>query len=100
MNLPALPIIDNEKHFDPVRAGYPCATKALDYSFAMVYFPMAGQDLIVDLSLFPHSLKAAWFDPRNGKTHDIGEFQNQTYTFTSPFSGPDWVLLLDVSKGK
>ncbi len=93
--LPELPPVDNGKHFDPIRAAHPVATRCADGSYGMVYFPLAEQSLRVDLSCLSGRVKAWWFDPRNGKTHDAGEYSNETVTFTSPIAGPDWVLVLD-----
>jgi hypothetical protein len=42
---PTLPA-DNKVHYEPARAAYPCATRADDGSFAMVYFPQAEPDSI------------------------------------------------------
>jgi hypothetical protein len=42
--------------------------------------------------------KARWFDPREGKIIEIGEFENKNFkTFTPPTSGmgQDWILLID-----
>ena len=61
----------------------------------MVYFPQAEQRLQVDLSCLTGSIRAWWYDPRNGKAHPAGEYPNQSMVFTSPIAGPDWVLGLD-----
>jgi len=89
------PAVDNSKHFDPLRAAYPCATRADDGSYGMVYFPMDEQSLRVDLSRLVGRVKAWWYDPRNGRVHAVGEYPNEIVTFTSPIAGPDWVLVLD-----
>ena len=44
------------------------------------------------------TLHAYWYDPRNGKTTEIGNISNQAKKkFTPPSSGygQDWVLVLD-----
>lgn len=91
---PTLPV-DNKVHYVPARAAYPCATRADDGSFAMVYFPQAEQRLRVDLGCFSDKVSASWYDPRNGRTHAAGKFTNERTDFTSPVAGPDWVLVLD-----
>ena len=95
LDLPALPPVDNRKHFDAVRAAHPCATGCADGTYAMVYFPQAEQSLRLDLSCFSGRVKAWWYDPRNGKSHAAGEHPNEIVHFTSPIAGPDWVLVLD-----
>jgi hypothetical protein len=89
------PMSDNSKHFDPLRAVYPCATRCAEGTYAMVYFPQAEQSLRVDLSCLPGRINAWWYDPRNGKAYTAGEYPNEIIYFTSPFAGPDWVLVLD-----
>jgi len=87
--------VDNRKHFDTIRAVHPCATRCAKGTYAMVYFPQAEQSLRVDLSCLLGRVKAWWYDPRNGNFHAMGEYPNEIVTFTSPISGPDWVLVLD-----
>jgi len=70
-------------------------------SHAFVYVPNAGQTIAVDLQkLSGAKLRAAWFDPRTGAEHTIGEFATSgTQAFTTPAARPeiepDWVLVLD-----
>ena len=83
-------------YFDPARASYPVATCSKNpFIYTMIYFPMPEQSLQIDLSFFPEKVKASWFDPRSGEFDFFGEFSNKPSTFTSPNSGPDWVLVLD-----
>lgn len=93
--VPEIPPTDNNIHFDPLRAAHPVATRDSVGTYALVYYPQAEQSLKVDLRCFPGRVKAWWFDPRNGKAHAVGEHPNEIVTFTSPFAGPDWVLVLD-----
>lgn len=74
------------------------AARAEDGSFAMVYSPR-GQAVQVHLDKLkgPHA-KARWYDPRDGKWSDAGEFgATGTRDFTPPSRGQndDWVLVLD-----
>ena len=73
------------------------ATRAADGSYAFIYIPKASQRVEVDLSRLAGPVKAWWYDPRNGKTFEIGEFNPNQHaaTFTSPIAGSDWVLVLD-----
>lgn len=95
LDLPEMPLVDNKQHFNAIRAAYPCATRCANGSYAMVYFPQAEQSLRLDQSCFSGKVKAWWFDPRNGRSHEAGEHGNETVMFTSPIAGPDWVLVLD-----
>jgi len=90
------PPMDKSERFDLLRAAYACATRAEDGCYGMVYFPDAEQSLRVDLSHLSGRIKAWWYDPRNGKAHPAGNYPNKgPMKFTSPFAGPDWVLVLD-----
>ncbi|MCF6244458.1 MAG: DUF4038 domain-containing protein, partial [Sulfurovum sp.] len=84
------------------------ATKGTGY--AMVY-TSHGKDIAVDLrKLSGTKTKAWWYNPRNGNTTEIGEFNNNaTHIFNPPGEpskvpsnvniriqqGNDWVLVLD-----
>lgn len=64
----------------------------------MVYVPTAGQTVTVDTSkLSGTQLKAWWYDPRDGEARALeGSFPvGGNLEFTTPDSGPDWVLVLD-----
>jgi hypothetical protein len=66
--------------------------------YALVYTP-SGAPLELDLDrLALDQVRAAWFDPRTGETHDIGQFEAKgRRTFTPPSataSVQDWVLIV------
>lgn len=86
---------DNDDRLNPLRAAHPAATRDSGGSYGLVYFPLAGQSLRVDLRLLAGPVSAAWFDPRSGASHPIGQFPQEVTAFTSPLGGPDWVLLLN-----
>lgn len=77
------------------------ATRGGDYAFV---YSAAGQPFTVNLGrLRGKQLRAAWFDPRSGKSQVIGIFENVgTRRFTPPSQGrkDDWVLLLDDASRK
>jgi hypothetical protein len=73
---------------------YVAATRAQDSSYAMIYFPCA-QTVELDLSPLAPRLRAWWFDPRSGEAQLLGEYSNGVHSFSSFYSGPDWVLVLD-----
>lgn len=67
--------------------------------YAMVYSP-TGKPFRVNLEkLTGKEVKAAWFDPRSGKTTAVGQFAREgKCEFIPPGEprvGNDWVLLLD-----
>jgi hypothetical protein len=76
------------------------ATRGDDYLFV---YTAAGKPFTIILGkIRGTTLRAYWFDPRNGKTTDIGSISNTgTKNFSPPSTGygQDWVLVLDdVSK--
>ncbi|MBI5952333.1 MAG: hypothetical protein HY865_11810 [Chloroflexi bacterium] len=75
LDVPELPSVDNSKHSDALYAAYPCATRCAKGTYGLVYFLQAEQSLRVDLSCLSGRVKAGWFDPRNGKFHDVVNIQ-------------------------
>ena len=80
---------------------YVVATKGEGYAF--VYFPTGWPAEIVLDRVGASSLKAYWFNPKNGESKLIDTFPGTgTRRFTPPSSGRgnDWILVLDdTSKG-
>lgn len=72
------------------------ATRGADYLFV---YSAAGKAFTVNLGKISGSaLRAAWFDPRNGKVEAAGTVENVgTKLFRPPRTGygQDWVLVLD-----
>ncbi|PWH14278.1 MAG: hypothetical protein DDG60_08330 [Anaerolineae bacterium] len=93
---PPADLTQQDDRVNPLRAAYPVATRDSESRYGLVYFPLAGQSLEVDLRLLAGPVKAQWFDPREGRYHFAGEHPQEIVTFTSPLGGPDWVLVLDV----
>ncbi len=93
---PPPPPANNDDRINPLRAAHAVAARDSGGSYGLVYFPLAGQSLRVDLSRLAGRVSAAWYDPRTGQSHPIGEFAPEAVTFTSPLGGPDWVLTLDM----
>jgi hypothetical protein len=74
------------------------AARAADGSFAIAYLPHGGKIGIHMDKLSGKKVKAHWFDPRNGKWRDIGEFPGTgVHEFEAPSRGErqDWALVLD-----
>lgn len=74
------------------------ATRGSDSSYAFVY-SASGQAFSVDMSkISGGTVRASWYDPRNGASSEIGTFPNTGVRQFSPPSsgyGNDWVLVLD-----
>ena len=78
---------------------YMAITRGGDYLFAYTW---NGSDISIDLEKLDWQVfRASWYDPRNGKTIEIGLFEKDgTGTFDPPggkTSGNDWVLILEKS---
>ena len=74
------------------------ATRGKDYAF--IYSSEGKPFTVVMGKIIGDKVKAAWFDPRSGKTIPSGEADNQgTKKYTPPSSGygNDWVLVIDDS---
>jgi hypothetical protein len=76
------------------------ATRDADGSYALVYVP-SGKPVEVDLEkLSGATLRAWWYDPRDGTSRRIGDMpRSGQREFTPPRGGPDWVLVLDDAAG-
>jgi hypothetical protein len=73
------------------------ATSGRDYEFVYAY---AGKPFVLRLGIIAGtSVRAWWYNPRDGHASLVGEFPNAgTRRFVPPASatdGPDWVLVLD-----
>ncbi len=95
---PPADLAKEDDRINPLRAAHSVATRDSGGSYGLVYFPLAGQSLEVDLRLLAGRVNAQWFDPRDGRFHPAGEHSQEIVTFTSPIGGPDWVLVLDALK--
>lgn len=72
------------------------ATRGKDYAFIYTY---NGQNMKVNMGkITGENVKAAWYNPRDGKTETVGVFPNRaTHEFDPPGevqNGNDWVLVL------
>lgn len=90
---------------DPVPTAVPgagryrfVATRDQDGSYAMVYVPVWRTFKVRMDKISGRTVKAWWFNPRDGRATAIGEFENRgEREFTPPDPGEqlDWVLVLD-----
>jgi hypothetical protein len=74
------------------------AARAEDGSFVIAYLPLGNPVSIHMEKVTGKTVKARWYDPRNGKWHEIGEYPNTGVRgFAPPSQGDrdDWVLVLD-----
>jgi len=76
---------------------YLVATHGKTYAFIYTY---TGRDIEVNMGKIEgKKVKASWYNPRDGKTTEIGTFENTgTISFDPPGEakdGNDWVLVLD-----
>jgi hypothetical protein len=94
---PPLGEVESDR-LNPSRASHPVATCDANGNYALVYFPLAGQTLQIDLSPLRGNIQAQWFNPRNGQCYEARDHSNELTMFTSPIAGPDWVLILDAQK--
>lgn len=85
-------IADNGERYNRVMA-----TRGKDYVFAYTY---TGRNFKVNLGKTGgEKVKAAWYNPRDGKSTEIGAFDNQGIKEFNPpgeaKNGNDWVLVLN-----
>jgi hypothetical protein len=74
------------------------ATRDETGSYALIYLPMAGQIVEVDVRrLNGAHVRAAWFNPSDGGSQPIDDYPTESpLRFTAPAHAPDWVLTLDM----
>ncbi|MCP5118328.1 MAG: DUF4038 domain-containing protein, partial [bacterium] len=74
------------------------ATRAFDGSYAFVYAP-TGRDVEIDLTkLSGTTVKAQWYNPRDGSRTAAAEFAPSGVGEFTPPSDTDWVLVLERSE--
>ncbi len=71
---PPADLTNEDDRLHPLRAAHPVATRDSAGRYGLVYFPLAGQRLRVDLRPLAGRVQACWFDPRIGVSYPIGEF--------------------------
>ncbi|MBL9173065.1 MAG: glycoside hydrolase family 140 protein [Verrucomicrobiales bacterium] len=74
------------------------ATRDSTGSYAMVYAPVGRPFSVRMNAIQGPSVKAWWFNPRDGSAQSIGTFANggeRTFTPPNPGEMEDWVLVLD-----
>ena len=84
---------DPEAGADHVRAA-----RAEDGSFAFVYTPTGRNVAVLMDRINGRSVKAHWYNPRDGLSTEIGTFSGSAVEVFSPPTrgrGNDWILVLD-----
>jgi hypothetical protein len=76
---------------------YLVSTRGKNYAFVYTY---TGRNFKVNMGKIEgKEVKATWFNPRDGKTEEVGTFTNTGVTEFDPPAAPqegnDWVLILD-----
>ncbi len=73
------------------------ATRDAQGRYAMVYVPKKNKAFTINsASMSGSTIKAWWYDCRNGKAVSAGTFAKGGFrNFTTPNKGQDWVLVLD-----
>jgi len=79
------------------RYNYIAATKGIKFA---LFYTYTGRTIDVKMAFLPgRSLRASWYDPRNGRTVKIGVIQNTgVRSFDPPGdekAGNDWVLVVE-----
>ena len=83
---------------NPEGLQYKMAAVSSDGDFMMVYIPFGTKTTVNTSKIKSGKLKAWWFNPRDGGSVSLGDFENtgsKEFTPTSVGRGSDWVLVID-----
>jgi len=83
---------------NPEGVEYKVAAVSKNGDFMMVYLPYGQTTTISIKKLNAKKLRGWWFNPRDGRTISIGDFENsgeKEFKPTSIGRGSDWVLIID-----
>jgi hypothetical protein len=83
---------------NPEGVEYKVAAVSSDNDFMMAYIPYGRKTTVNTSKIKATKLRGWWFNPRDGKTIALGEFDNTGSKEFIPASvgrGSDWVLILD-----
>ncbi|MDN3655080.1 glycoside hydrolase family 140 protein [Ferruginibacter paludis] len=83
---------------NPEGLEYKMAAMSSAEDFMMVYIPYGRKTTVNTSKLAAPKLRGWWFNPRDGYTIALGEFDNtgsKEFTPTSVGRGSDWLLVLD-----
>ena len=73
------------------------ATRDSNGAYLMVYLPTTHPVSVHLTSLSGSTVRGWWYDPRTGQISHSGKLEKPSTpaTFTPPFDGPDWVLVVE-----
>lgn len=77
---------------------YKMGAISADHDFLMVYIPYGKKTTVHLEKLTAAKLRGWWFNPRDGRTVSLGDFDNtgnKVFKATSVGRGSDWVLVID-----
>lgn len=83
---------------NPEGAEYKMAAVSADKDFMMVYIPYGQKTTVSIAKLTSKRIIGWWFNPRDGRTISLGEFDNtgtKEFVPTAVGRGSDWLLILD-----
>ncbi|CAN5413176.1 glycoside hydrolase family 140 protein [soil metagenome] len=83
---------------NPEGIGYAIAAVSSEKDFMMVYIPDGRKTTLHISKLNATKIRGWWFNPRDGYTIPLGDFENKgnkEFIPTSVGRGSDWVLVLD-----
>lgn len=83
---------------NPEGLEYKMAAVSSGKDFMMVYIPYGRKTTIQTSKLTAKRIRGWWFNPRDGHTIDLGDFENtgrKEFVPTSVGRGSDWILVLD-----
>jgi hypothetical protein len=83
---------------NPEGVEYKVAAVSRNNDFLMAYIPYGKKTTINTEKIRAPKLRAWWFNPRDGRSITIGEFENagsKDFTPSSIGRGSDWVLIID-----
>ena len=83
---------------NPEGVEYKVAAVSANNDFMMVYIPYGRKTTIATSKIKSSKLRGWWFNPRDGRTIAIGDFENTGSREFMPSSigrGSDWVLIID-----
>ncbi|MFT3747914.1 MAG: glycoside hydrolase family 140 protein [Agriterribacter sp.] len=83
---------------NPEDVEYKVAAVSSDKDFMMLYIPYGQKTTVLTSKLSATKIRGWWFNPRDGRTISLGEFENtgtKEFIPTSVGRGSDWVLVLD-----
>ena len=83
---------------NPEGVEYKMAAVSSDKDFMMVYIPYGQKTIIKTSHISAAKIIGWWFNPRDGRTMSLGEFNNtgsKEFTPTAVGRGSDWLLVLD-----